>query len=365
MATPPVGLDITPTSLTAVTLKRKGKSYSLVTRAEMPLAPGIFVDGEVHDAEALGHAIRTLWNEHGIKERRVAVGIANQRCITRVIEKVRIKGSRKQLREALSFDVAEALPIPIEEAVWDFHSVERFEHPTTGVEMERHLVVMVYRESVERFQEALLAADLKPVRIDLAAFALMRSGMAGIRQSLRLAGEDLTGADSVVALLDIGPTSTNVVVTRGDVCELNRLVPFGRQHYTQTLVEQFGWDAADADRVASDAGIMPVGGVEQPGDPYADARRMMQYVTDQLANEIRTSFDYYSHSTGGSKIDRVVVAGEGALLHGIDQRLTHELGVPVSMLDVAPRLDAGSVEALGNAQARFGVALGLAMEEAA
>lgn len=363
MASPPIGLDITPTALIAVSLKRKGKGYGIAKRAEAPLAPGIVVDGEVHDADALGAAIKALWTEHQIKDRNVAVGVANQRCITRTIEKVKIKGGRKQLREALSFDVAEILPIPLEEAVWDFHTVAKWKHEETGAEMERHVVVMVYRESVERYRDALAVAGLKPVRIDLAGFALMRAGLPAVKLALK--SEDLE-EEPIVALLDIGPTSTNVVISRNDVCELNRIVGFGRQHFTQTLVEQFGWDRADAARVSEEAGITPLGGMEAPGDPYADARRIMQFVADQFAQEIRTSFDYYSHSTGGAnRVGRVVVAGDGALLRGIEHRFAHELGVPVSILDASPRLDPASVEDLGAEHARFGTALGLAMEEAA
>lgn len=363
MASPPVGLDITPSALVAVTLKRKGKHYTVAARSESPLAPGIVVDGEVHDADALGAAIKAFWSEHGIKDKTVAIGVANQRCITRVIEKVRIKGNKKQLREAISFDVAEHLPIPLEEAVWDFHTVDRWKAEDTGAEMERHVVVMVYRESVERYRDAVTAAGLKVARIDLNAFALMRAGLPAVK--LALLAEEAED-DPVIALLDVGPTSTNVVISRGDICELNRIVGFGRQHFTQTLVEQFGWETADATRVSGEAGITPLGGMETPGDPYADARRIMQFVADQFAQEIRTSFDYYTHSSGGvNRVGRVVVAGEGALLRGIEHRFAHELGVPVSILDASPRLDPASVEELGLAHARFGTAIGLAMEEAA
>ncbi|MCB0879127.1 MAG: type IV pilus assembly protein PilM [Thermoleophilia bacterium] len=363
MASPPVGLDITATSLVAVSLKRKGKAYGIVTRAESPLAPGIVVDGEVSDADALGAAIKAFWAEHGIKDKTVSVGVANQRCITRVIEKVRIKGGRKQLREALSFDVAEHLPIPLEEAVWDFHTVAKWKHEDTGADMERHIVVMVYRESVERYRDAIATAGLKLARIDLAAFALMRAGLPSIK--LAFQSEDLE-EQPVVAILDVGSTSTNVVISRDDICELNRIVGFGRQHFTQTLVEQFGWETADAERVTGEAGITPLGGMETPGDPYADARRIMQFVADQFAQEIRTSFDYYTHSSGGAnRVGRVVIAGEGALLRGIEHRFAQELGVPVSVLDASPRLDPSAVEELGTNHPRYGTALGLAMEEAA
>lgn len=363
MATPPVGLDITPTALVAVALKRKGKAYGITSRAEAPLEPGIVVDGEVQDADALGAAIKAFWAANGFKEKNVSVGIANQRCITRVIEKVKIKGGKKQLRQALSFDVAEHLPIPLEEAVWDYHTVATWKDEESGATMERHIVVMVYRESVERYRDAIALAGLKLIRIDLAAFALMRSGLSSVKLAVRSEGQD---EEPVVALLDVGATSTNVVISRNDVCELNRIVAFGRQHFVQTLVEQFSWERTDAERVAEEAGITPLGGMETPGDPYSDARSIMQFVADQFAQEIRTSFDYYSHSTGGAaRVGRVVIAGEGALLRGIEYRFAAELGVPVGILDASPRLDPKSVEELGIRHARFGTALGLAMEEAA
>jgi len=201
-------------------------------------------------------------------------------------------------------------------------------------------------------------------RIDLAGFALMRSGLPAVKLAL---GADADGEqDSVVALCDVGRTSTNLVVSRGGVCELNRIVAFGTHHFTQTLSEQFGWSEEDADRVVLEAGVMPAGGVEAPGDPYTDTRRVMQYVADQFAQELRTSFDYYHHSSENAhRVSRVVLAGEGAMLRGIETRFANELSVPVAVLDASPQLDAGSLELLGAEHPRYGTALGLAMEEAA
>lgn len=363
MAAPPVGLDITPTSLVAVNLRKKGKAYGIALRAETQLAPGIVADGEVHDADALGAAIRAFWEEQGITNRRVAVGVANQRCVTRVIEMPRIK-AKKQLREAISFEVADNLPIPIEETVWDFHTVARWKDDT-GIERERHVVVMAYRETVERFRDAIAVAGLKLVRIDLAAFALMRAGLAGVKLAMQAQETESSEAEAV-ALVDVGSTTTNIVVSRGDVCEMNRVIGFGRQHFTQTLIEQFGWSHADADRVSEEAGVLPLGGMEQPGDPYTDTRRVMQFVADQFAQELRTSLDYYTHSNEGAvHVNRMVMAGDGAMLRGLDMRVSQEIGMPVAMLDVSPRLDPASFEELGAHHPRFATALGLAMEEAA
>lgn len=361
MPAPPVGLDITPNALIAVALKKKGRAYVVSRRAIGQLAHGIVVDGEVHNVERLAAELSDFWDREKIKDKTVSIGIANQRCITRVIDLPRIK-RKKELNEAISFEVSDNLPIPLEDAVWDYHTVDTYKDAQTGVERQRHIVVMVYRESVERYRDAIEEAGLNLRRIDLSAFALMRSGLPSVRQDADADG----GEAPAIALCDIGPTATNVVVARNSICELNRIVSFGTQLFSQTLSEQFGWTTEDSERVKLEAGVLPLGSVESPGDPYTDARRIMQYVADQFAAELRTSFDYYHHSTGGaSRIGRVVLAGEGALLRGIEERFAVELGVPVSILDASPRLDVASIDELGGNHAHLGTALGLAMEEAA
>lgn len=365
MAAPPTGLDISSSALVAVTLKRKGKAYVVDQRAEGDLPSGLIVDGEVHDVDALADAIKSFWATSGLKDKNVSIGLATQRCVVRVVEMPRIK-NKKQLRDAISFEVSDLLPIPLEDAVWDFHTVATWKGDD-GVEKQRHIIVMTYKDSVDRYRDAITAAGLKLVRVDLGAFALMRAGLPAVNlvQDTGGSGDD-DANDQAVALIDVGPSVTNLVVSHGGVCQLNRLVSFGTQHFVQTLAEQFGWSAEDALRVAFDAGIQPLGGVEQPDDQYADARRIMQYVCDQFAAELKTSFDYYAHSVGqGNRIGRVVVAGEGSLLRGIEYRFANELSIPTSVLDASPRLDPASVDELGARHARFGTALGLAIQEAA
>ena len=365
MATLPIGLDISATSMAATVLRRKGKAYQVQQVAEGPVPPGAVVDGEVHDAAALGAAIKSLWDEHSLKGKRVAIGIANQRCIVRVFDMPKIK-AKKDLQEAIGFEVEDNLPVPPEEACWDFHTVETYKDSDTGADRQKHVVVMTYRESMERWREAIEAAGLKVAYIDLAAAALMRAGLQGVE--LAMATEDHAEDDGppVVALLDVGATATNVVVSRGGACELNRIVAFGTSHFSSTLAEQFSWSEEDSVRVRDEVGIVPAPGTPAAGEAYADARRVLKYVAEQFAQEIRTSFDYYAHSSGGSsRVGRVVVAGEGALLQGIETVLAEEIGVPVSVLDASPRLDPGSLEQLGARHPRYGTALGLAMEDAA
>lgn len=369
MAAPPVGLDITSNTLIAVALKRKGKGYAVARHVVADLPHGIVDGGEVLDVEALAEQLRTLWETENLKERNVSLGVANQRCITRLIDLPRIR-KKTELAKAIGFEVADNLPIPIEDAVWDYQTVETYKDDQSGVERQKHVVVMVYRESVERFRDAIALAGLKLRRIDLSGFALMRAGLPAVKAALDAdalaAGTPEDAAETVIALCDIGSATTNLVVARKGVCEFNRLVSFGTKHFSQTLSEHFGWSDEDAERVRLEAGVMPLGGIDSPGDPYIETRSVMQYVADQFAQELRTSFDYYHHaSEGAHRVGRVVLAGEGALLRGIEERFAAELGVPVSILDASPKLDPASIDELGINHAHYGTALGLAMEEAA
>lgn len=361
MPAPPVGLDITSTALHAVMLKKRGKTYALVRHASMSLPRGLVFDGEVVDVAGLSDAIRRFWEQANIRDKHVAIGVANQRSIVRVISLSRIKNA-KELRNTIGFEVLDHLPVPMENIVYDYHTVGSF-RDDLGVERQRHVVVMTYRESMERFRDAVVGAGLKLRRTDLSAFALMRSSLRSVHGA---DGGDGAAQPGVVAICEIGELSTNLVIARDGICELNRQLAFGTTNFVQMLSEHFGWSADDAARVRDEAGVLPLGGIETPGDPYTDSRHVMQYVADQFAAELRTSFDYYLHAQDGQeRVARLVICGPGAMLRGYDQRLATELGMPVSLLDLSPYLDSGSLDTFGAEQARYGTAFGLALEDAA
>lgn len=359
-----IGLDITPTALVAVSLRKKGKLRSVEHVALRSIEHGIVSDGEVHDVDRLAAAIADMWAVEQLKAKAVTLGIANQRTLTRIVELPKLK--KGQVRDAIGFEVDDILPIPLEESVWDYHTVGEFPHPDSGAAFQRHIVVMTYRESVERYREAIEKAGLKLANIDLAAFALMRAGLPGVKAALQVEpGADAT-QPLLVGMCHIGPTSTNVVISRDGICEMNRLVGFGVQTFSQGLVEQFGWGRQDADRVVYEAGILPLGGIESPGDPYTDSRMVMQHVADRFAQEIGASLDYYHHhSQHGERIGHVVLSGDGALLRGIEERFAATLELPVSIADTSTVVDAQSLQSIGANHAHLVVAIGLGLQEAA
>jgi type IV pilus assembly protein PilM len=163
-----VGLDLDGSFVAAVELA--GSSVARAVSAELP--PGLIVDGEVRDAAELGAVLGAFFNAHGLP-RAVRLGVANHQIVVRQLELPRIDDPREQAA-AVRFQSAEAIAMPLEEAVLDFQPVGETVTPE-GAVRTRFVVVAARAAMIDSWVEAGRGAGLRPLGIDLSAFALLRT----------------------------------------------------------------------------------------------------------------------------------------------------------------------------------------------
>src|SRR5204862_2603082 len=109
-----VGLDIEPGAVHAAEVSVNG--HLVVQRAiAAALEPGVVRDGEVVDPEALSRVLRDMFAEHKL-DKRVRIGVANQRVVVRVLELPPILDP-KELDVAVRFQAADQVPMPLDQAV--------------------------------------------------------------------------------------------------------------------------------------------------------------------------------------------------------------------------------------------------------
>src|SRR6266849_7817015 len=202
MARTRIGLDIGSTAVRAAELSMHGETPTLVRVAQVPTPGGAVVNGEVHDPGQVGEALRELWQRGKFRSREVILGVANQRVVVREVSLPWL--SDKVLCQTLPFQVQEFVPIPVEEAVLDFHVLEEFERE--GRRMLRLLLVAAQKVMIEQMINAAEAAHLTPVGLDLVPFAIVRS--VGSLDGMGLEAGD-TGDEAVV---DIGADVTSICV---------------------------------------------------------------------------------------------------------------------------------------------------------
>src|ERR1022692_801619 len=232
-----VGLEIEPGQLIAVQSRLNG--HVVVERAAgTPIAANLVRDGEVTDVDALSSALSDLFDGSGL-DRRVRIGIANQRIVMRQIELPPITDA-KELDSAVHFQAQNEIPMPIESVVLDYHPLG-IEDTPAGPRMQV-LLVAARRDMVERMLLAARQAGLRPEGIDLAAFGMIRA----LRPLDAAVGEQ-------VLYLSIGGL-TNLAIASGPTCEFTRAITNGIDQIVAEVAASAGVPLADARRLIAGVG---------------------------------------------------------------------------------------------------------------
>ncbi len=319
----------------------------------MPLPEGAVVSGEILDEDAVSEAVAALWKRAKLPKKRVVIGTANQRVVVRQVDVPHM--SEGELAQALPFQVQDSIPIPVDEAVLDFVPVEEFTTPE-GELMLSILAVAAHRDMVDGLMRVVGAAGLTAQAIDLQPFALARAVFS------EAPGFDEEGPQGII---DIGASLTQVVLVRGGVIRFVRLLPRGGGDFTSALVDGLGIDRDEAAELKRRVGVQPEGSPPEAGTDDDAARRILTRQADTFIEEIRGSVNYHLTQSGDEALDRLVVAGNGARLPHLANRLGRALGTPVQPAKILDLVDVGRVqltpEELDAAQPVLPVAVGLAL----
>ncbi len=413
-----VGLDIQPGFVAAVRARVNG-SIVAERAAAVQLSPDTMRDGEVVDETALAEALKDLFAEHNLGK-RVRVGVANQRTVLRTLELPPVT-DQKELAAAVSFQAQDQVPMPLGNAVLDFHPLGIIDTPAGP--RQRVVLVAAQRDMVERLLSAVRQAGLTAEGVDLSAFALIRS--------LYRHEEGQTGR---VLYLNVDGLS-NLAIAEGTVCRFTRVVGSGLEGMAAELAERRGVALADARVRLLEGDLRPPAEPEPEPEPEheepagraeahehdehrrarsraprspsrsrstsppkrrrcrpleehearelemsyeelaaapavpnaapeasdADVLMVLENGVRDISGEVRNSLDFHRSQEGGGEVSHVVLSGAAQDIPGFAEALQQSLGVEVrsASLEVAGALREGGVS-----PHRLAVATGLAATEA-
>ncbi len=70
----------------------------------------------------------------------------------------------------------------------------------------------------------------------------------------------------------------------------------------------------------------------------ADARTVLDGVSEELAAEIQKTFDFFAATSSEGPVDEIVLSGGCALTPNLQQVLRERFGVPIEMMDPLRRV---------------------------
>jgi type IV pilus assembly protein PilM len=336
-----VGVNIEPGSVTAV----EGRSGRVAVEraAAASLAPGVVREGEVVDVATLAGVLRDMFSEHKLSK-RVRLGVANQRIVMRTIDLPPLS-DEKQLASAVRFQAQDHIPMPLDQAVLEYHSLGTVETPE-GLRT-RVVLVAARRDMIERLLEAARQAGLRPAGIDLSAFAMVRA--------LHVPGD--TGA---TLYMSIGGVS-NLAVAVGTTCVFTRVVAHDSESMAAELAERRGLTLEHAHGWLKHVGmLMPIDDID--GDPQivVDARTVLTDGVRRIADDVRNTLDFYTMQPSATAVERVVLTGQAVSIPGFTEQFGQALGMALEVGVVAEGRPGG----FGGIDAgRLAIAAGLTIEE--
>ena len=306
-----IGLDIGTSGVRAAELSVGKDHLTLEKFGQVPLPEGAVRDGEVVDIDAVSDAIRQLWSHTRFSGKRVVIGVSNSKVIVRQVDLPWLPAN--ELRTALPFQVQDFIPIPVDQAVLDFLTLEEFT-AEGGARTLRGLLVAASREMVMNSVTAVQRAGLTPTMVDLTSFAVLRS----LSKPAALAT-----AEEVEAVVDVGARVTNIVVHAGGTPRFVRILLMGGEDITEAVAERVGVPHAQAEEMKQQHGI-----ATGPADDDVLAR-VLETSGNAFVDEVRGSLDYYTASSGSAPISRILVSGGGCRLPGLIDRLADATRLPV------------------------------------
>jgi type IV pilus assembly protein PilM len=339
-----VGLEISNSAVRIAEVSFGGGRAKLVNLGQVRLPARAVVDGAIADVPAVTAAIQKCLSEGNFSAKDVHLGIAGLRAITRELDMPHVPDS--ELDSAVRLQALDVIPFPVDKTVMSARPLEELTGPD-GSPIRRVLLAAAHRDLVDPLLEAVEAAGLNPVSIDLTSTALIRS--------LFDPATTMGGPEAIVA---IGAGLTTVVVHEAGVPHFVRTIAEGGDTITAAIAGALDLPIDDAETTKRN--------LDQSGPHIRAAATAANEAATSLIAEIRSSIEYYSTLPGRSEIRRVTLTGGGSRLSGLLERLQQNLRAQVLRGSALSRVETNlTPEEITNRDPLCAVVIGLALPEPA
>jgi type IV pilus assembly protein PilM len=347
-----VGLKVGASQIAAAQVVNNGGAHVLHVARE-DLEHGVVVGGELRDPDTLAASLRHFFKKNKLPRQNVRLGISNNRIGVRMFEIGGIDDS-KQLANAIRYRAQEVLPIPLEEAVLDYHILGEYTDGE-GHTKYRVLLVVAYRDLVERYTAACKKAGIRLAGIDLEAFAILRALAPQIEGGVE-------PGSSALVVVSVGHDRTTFAVSDGKACQFTRVVDWGGASLNAGIARALDLSPSEAAPIKLSLSLaepsIPAGLTSEQSDKVREA------VVKELhgfARELVSSLQFYQSQPGSLGIGEIVLTGGTAHLPGFAAELAKLIGVSVRVGDPLANVKTGKKvdrdQPLGSLAAAIGLGI--------
>lgn len=303
-----VGLDISSSSVKLLELGKRGDKYQVESYAIELLPPSAVTEKQIADPKIVGEVIARAVNRAGTRTKNAAVAVAGASAISKVIQ-MPAGLSENDLEDQIKAEADQYIPYPIDEVNLDFEIVGPSDKGGGTVDV---LLAACRKEQVEQRCAAVEIAGLKPVVVDIEAFAL-ENACQFLRHQMPNEGKEQT-----IAVIDIGASNTSVLILHNLKAVYTRDQTFGGKQLTEDIMRHYGMSYEEALR-AKRAGNLP--------ETYAE--EVLAHFLADMAQQVDRSLQFFfSAASQYTSVDQIILAGGCAHIPNVDGFIRERLQIP-------------------------------------
>ena len=310
-----IGVDIGESAVKLVQLARSGKTYTVQKVAIEPLHRGLFVDGQIVDAEQIGTLIKHTLTQHKFTA-KMAVSCVNFADIISKKLMVRADLKGRELENWIEFEVDKFVPFPVSDLNLDYQFLET-DDKTGGPDMEKEVQVTACRkQTIDNLVSCLELADLRPYAIDVTHNALERASRLVVQS---MAGAGMT---DLTAIIDVGTSSTRFYVYEGENMVYQREEPFGARILVDDIMREYS--------MTEDKALHAI--YHKQLAPSYKTKVLKPYVKLML-KEIDRGMMAFDASGIDGQIARILMAGGSSRVGGLESIVHKRIRLDVKTMD--------------------------------
>lgn len=284
--------------------------------------------------------LKMLLDKLKIKSRETVASIPSFSAFITLIEVPQMPEADTD--KTISFQISQHIPLPASEVAIEWLRVgERQDE--NGFVKQQILIISVPNEQIKRYKNVFKLAGLELKALEVESLSLIRA---------------LVGSDPTATLIvDIGGRSTNIAICDKGFLKYNYQTDFAGGSLTQAISSGLNINVKRAEELKKQKGILAA------TSEYELSTLALPFL-DAIISEVRRAETNYEKSQS-SKVERLILAGGGANLLGIEKYFASQLNLPTVIGNPFLRVEYPAkiepfVRELGP---NFAVAIGLGIRE--
>jgi type IV pilus assembly protein PilM len=341
-----VGLDIGSSSLKLAEITSTSGGYVLNRFRQIPLAPGVIVDGALENPAALTATIKELFRNSGCRGKGIVTSLSGNSVIVKKITLAQMAES--DLHELIRDEAGKYLPFDnMNDVNFDFQILGDNEFNPNQMDV---IIVAAKKGDVNGYVEAISSAGLSVMIMDVDSFAL---------ETMYEENYDFE-SNEIIVIVNIGASLTNINVIRGGMSVFTRDFALAGNTVTEGLQERYHLSVEEAESMKKD-------GISGSEDENIELRNAILECAEPICSEIERSVDYFRSTFGGDYIKHVYLAGGSSRITGLKSLLSERLNIEVELINPLLKInynkkniDPGKLESIKSIGA---VAIGLGLRK--